>query len=164
MIQYLTLEGFMAGHNLIPPTIRNVAYSPEGDSPLGRCVTVTVESFGYRHDPPPTAHLTLDLREFIRDPHTIRLMRELTGLDPSVIDRILTTPGVREMTQHLVSLVTVLAKDLYTREVITRVAIGCAGGRHRSVVIANELANQLNTADIGTQVTHRDVLKPVVQR
>lgn len=123
-------------------------------------VQVYVISFGYGHAPAPEADLTLDTRRLLRNPHHDPRMRELTGLDEVVRRHVLATPGA----VRLISNTAVLAADLHaqTRALVT-VAVGCVGGRHRSVAIAEELAATLHSDGIKTSVTHRDVHRPVIQ-
>jgi len=122
---------------------------------------VRIISFGYLHGGPPPAQITIDLRELFRDPHIDPAMRELTGLDQAVVDNVLAQPGARRFAVDLTECLTGLSTVTDT----VTVAVGCAGGRHRSVVLANLLANWF--ADYGygaATVEHRDLDKPVVQR
>jgi UPF0042 nucleotide-binding protein len=130
----------------------------------GSTVQVVVESFGYLHNPAPEAHLTIDLRQALYNPHHDPAMRELTGLHPLVRDHVLATADAQEILAAAARLVATLLPGHDRRAKLVRVAFGCAGGRHRSVVLANELTNLLLTAGIGAEVTHRDVLRPVVRR
>lgn len=124
-------------------------------------VQVYVISFGYGHAPAPEADLTLDTRRLLRNPHHDPRMRELTGLDEVVRQHVLATPGAA----RLISTASVLVADLHvqTNAPVT-VAVGCVGGRHRSVVIAEELAATLRSDGIKTSITHRDVHRDVIQR
>lgn len=114
---------------------------------------ITVMSFGYGHAPAPEADLTVDLRNALYNPHHDPRMRELTGLDPEVREHVLATPGAHELIARLAEQVRELARQ--KRQVT--VAIGCSGGRHRSVVVAEEVA-----AAVGAAAAHRDVTKPVL--
>lgn len=127
-------------------------------------MTIFIESFGYLHPAgPPEALLTLDLRRDLRDPHfnPDPVFRELTGIDQRVINAVMETPGAIDLVVKTAKLLTGLHKfeDI-------RVAIGCAGGRHRSVVVADFIAYELrlywNRTDV--VVTHRDIELPVVKR
>jgi UPF0042 nucleotide-binding protein len=127
-------------------------------------IKVVVESFGYLHGPPPPADITIDIRDVARDPHTSLEMRELTGLEPQVRRSVLGNPGglsVLAGLQHI-TLAFLPAKDRAGQ--LVRVAVGCAGGRHRSVVLANELVTRLVWSGVAADVSHRDILKPVVNR
>jgi RNase adaptor protein for sRNA GlmZ degradation len=127
-------------------------------------VTIYIESFGYLHPTgPPEALLTLDLRRDLRDPHfnPDPGFRELTGTDQRVVSVVMETPGA-------IALVVKTAKllvGLYDFGDI-HVAIGCAGGRHRSVVIADFIAYELHLfwSRTDVEVRHRDIGLPVVHR
>jgi UPF0042 nucleotide-binding protein len=121
-------------------------------------VPITIISFGYLHGQPPAADITQDMRPF-RDPHVDPAMRQLTGTDPAVIAKVLDTPGVRDVIDQLTQAATQAARGsslVY--------AVGCAGGRHRSVVVANTLAYALAAQGFRVTVKHRDVHRPVVNR
>jgi UPF0042 nucleotide-binding protein len=123
-----------------------------------------VLSFGYAHGDPPRAEVTLDVREVLRDPHVSPELRQLTGLDPLVRERVLTTPGAA----HIIAQTAVLAGEFLRvsqaagRQVV--VAVGCVGGRHRSVVMADEIAVELRDAGWTVEVQHQHVGRPVVSR
>lgn len=122
-------------------------------------VAITVTSFGYGHSSAPEADLTVDARRRLRDPHVDPAMRQLTGHDEVVRNRVLATPGAEVLALNIVA----TAWDFYrhTGQPIT-IAIGCAGGRHRSVVLAETIGDELRAYGIAAVVTHRDVDKPVL--
>lgn len=130
----------------------------------GRLIRVVITSFGYLHAEPPQADITLDVRSIARDPHISPQMRQLTGLDPDVIRSVISHPDAVDMVTHLYRLVLAYERSKRSSDQLVWVAIGCAGGRHRSVVIANRVAQRLNTVLVGTDVVHRDLCKPVVTR
>jgi UPF0042 nucleotide-binding protein len=127
-------------------------------------IRVVVHSFGYLHGPPPGADITIDLRQVARDPHTTPEMRELTGLEPSIRRQILANPDVLAVLLGLGLLVRAYLPSKDAAGTLVRVAVGCAGGRHRSVVVANELVAGLIRGGVGADVEHRDILRPVVIR
>lgn len=115
-----------------------------------------VSSFGYGHAPPPAgAHLTFDVRHLFRDPHVSPELRQLTGQHERVVDSVMAQEGAYATAYHLADIV----RDHERRKVPFHLAIGCVGGRHRSVVLANAVA-----ALAGVAATHRDIDKPVLQR
>ena len=124
---------------------------------------LVVTSFGYLHGDPPPADVTVDLRDWLRDPHVDPAMRELTGLDPAVRDKVELTPGAAELARKVVWLAATLA-GLADEGRQVRVALGCAGGRHRSVAVAELVADRLRNVGWWTDVVHRDVGLPVVVR
>jgi RNase adaptor protein for sRNA GlmZ degradation len=122
---------------------------------------IDIISFGYRHGQPPDAHLTLDVRHLLRDPHVDPTMRHMTGLDAAVVVNVLRQPGAVQLAERAAGVVRGLA--WLTDRV--RVAVGCVGGRHRSVVLAECIASELRKdLSVRVEVSHRDVGKPVIRR
>jgi UPF0042 nucleotide-binding protein len=121
---------------------------------------ITITSFGFLHGAPPAAAVTQDMRPF-RDPHVDPAMRQLTGTDPAVIAKVLNTPGVVGVVNRLATECAFRSK--YGKQPVT-VAVGCAGGRHRSVVVADQVARLLREQDYFVTVEHRDIELPVVNR
>ncbi len=128
---------------------------------LTQSVRVNVLSFGYKYGIPVDADLVLDCR-FIPNPHWIPELRPLTGLDDKVKDNVLANSGVAQFVQSYVSVINQMLPG-YLREgkKYLTVAIGCTGGRHRSVSVAREIAAQLDGERDGFSVSahasHRDV-------
>lgn len=119
-----------------------------------------IVSFGYLHGPPPAAHITVDLRDLFRDPHIDPEMRELTGLKQRVYDNVMAQPEAMRFVRLLGYTGRLLA-EIKPGSVI---AVGCAGGRHRSVAIVRALWVELSIGDRDVTCEHRDVEKPVVRR
>ena len=128
---------------------------------LTQSVRVNVLSFGYKYGIPVDADLVLDCR-FIPNPHWIPELRPLTGLDDKVKNNVLANAGVSDFVQSYVSVINQMLPG-YMREgkKYLTVAIGCTGGRHRSVSVAREIASQLDGERDGFTVSahasHRDV-------
>lgn len=119
-------------------------------------------SFGYGHAPAPKADLTFDARDHFRDPHVSSALREATGRDPEVIKHVLDTDGVLVFIDSaVIALETLLVTSSKPLLVF---AVGCVGGRHRSVVISDQAAVLLRHLGYTVEVEHRDVDKPVLQR
>ena len=124
-------------------------------------VRVNVLSFGYKYGIPVDADLLLDCR-FIPNPHWIPELRALTGLDPAVSRHVLSSPGVDAFVDSYVSLLNQMAEG-YLREgkKYVTLAVGCTGGKHRSVTISEAIASRLNESNgsisIEAHVIHRDV-------
>lgn len=121
---------------------------------------LAITSFGYGHGVPPQAQITIDLRDWFRDPHISPELRELTGLDEAVIEKVLNTENVMIF---LLGVEKAVYAVLSTGRDVT-VAVGCVGGRHRSVVIANTLAEFLSQQRWEVEVSHRDIGRPVIKR
>ncbi|SOE13666.1 UPF0042 nucleotide-binding protein [Streptomyces sp. 2323.1] len=123
---------------------------------------VEIVSFGYLHDAPPTAHLTIDLRHHFRDPHVSPELRYMTAEDEPVRAAVLGTAGITDLAAATARAVAAFAAGP-SAGVVT-VADGCAGGRHRAPTFALVLADLLRLAGHQVTVTHRDLHRPVVQR
>jgi RNase adapter protein RapZ len=124
-------------------------------------LAVTFMTFGFKHGSPRDADLTFDVR-FLPNPHYEAELRELTGLDREVVDYVRKSDGVGDFYDRLTPLLDYLL-PAYEREGKSHltIGIGCTGGRHRSVVIAEHLARVYE--DRGDQlidVVHRDIDKP----
>jgi len=124
-------------------------------------VRLNILSFGYKYGIPVDADLVLDCR-FIPNPHWVPELRPLTGLDQAVSDRVFSNEGVTEFVGDYVKLI----KDMlpgYIREgkKYLTIAIGCTGGKHRSVAISTEIAKQLSSTSselaISAHAVHRDL-------
>ncbi|MFI8872446.1 RapZ C-terminal domain-containing protein [Streptomyces sp. NPDC055243] len=123
---------------------------------------VEIVSFGFLHADAPVADVVLDLRRAFRDPHVDPGLRELTGRDRLVRRAVLRTRGVRSLLRASVRLVQAFSRGPSGGRIV--VGSGCAGGRHRSVVVADTLARRLRRRGFTVTVSHRDIGKPVVQR
>jgi UPF0042 nucleotide-binding protein len=124
-------------------------------------VRLNILSFGYKYGIPVDADLVLDCR-FIPNPHWVPELRPLTGLDQAVSDRVFSNDGVTEFVGDYVKLI----KDMlpgYVREgkKYLTIAIGCTGGKHRSVAISTEIAKQLSASGselaVSAHAVHRDL-------
>jgi len=124
-------------------------------------LAVTFMTFGFKHGTPRDADLTFDVR-FLPNPHYEAELREQTGLDPDVVHYVENSDGIGEFYARLTPLLDYLLPN-YEQEGKTHltVAIGCTGGRHRSVVIAEHLAREYAARDdYMVEIVHRDVEKP----
>jgi UPF0042 nucleotide-binding protein len=121
---------------------------------------VTVSSFGYKFGVPAEADWVVDVR-FLRNPFWEPELRPMTGLEGPVRNYVLGDPRATELEGRLGELLTwVMAGYAAHRRRFLHVAVGCTGGRHRSVVIAEELARHLRSEGVEVGVRHRDVEKP----
>ena len=122
-------------------------------------IRVNVLSFGYKYGIPVDADLVLDSR-FIPNPHWIPELRPLTGLTPQVSQKVLSYPGVADFVKRYVELVSLMVPGyMHEGKKYLTIAVGCTGGKHRSVAITAEIAKQLNSThmSISAYPTHRDV-------
>ena len=142
--------------------LRDTLHSVYGAGKQG--MLVQVMSFGYKFGLPPAADLVLDVR-FMENPFYIPEMRDLDGRDEKVRDYVLQHPATREFLEHLMPFLE-FALPRYEEEKKARlgIALGCTGGRHRSVVLAEEVAKRLRTTWRGeVEVEHRDVERAEVR-
>lgn len=118
---------------------------------------VTVVSFGFKYGIPLDSDLVIDVR-FLPNPHYDPVMRPLTGDDPAVRDFVFNSPVTREFMAKFTDLIKFLI-PCYIKEGKTTlmIAIGCTGGMHRSVALANRLGEILNEMDYRVTVHHRDI-------
>ncbi|MGZ6070029.1 MAG: RNase adapter RapZ [Myxococcaceae bacterium] len=121
--------------------------------------SLTVISFGYRYGVPPQADLVFDLR-FLPNPYFVPELKPLTGQDPKVARYVLERSETQEFLNRIVDLAQFLFPR-YQREgkAYLTVALGCTGGKHRSVAVATALAQRLGAGGAGVQLQHRDIEK-----
>jgi UPF0042 nucleotide-binding protein len=121
---------------------------------------LTFMSFGFKHGPPREEDLAFDVR-FLANPHYVPELRALTGLDDEVVAYIAADGRLQEFYGHLFGLLDFLIPQ-YVEEGKSHmvVAIGCTGGRHRSVAVAEQLAARYaGREDVDVAVHHRDIDK-----
>ena len=118
---------------------------------------VTVSSFGFKHGLPLDADLVFDVR-FLANPHYVPELKALDGRDPKVAAYIHNDPVTQPFEEKMVDLVQ-FALPEYEREgkAYLNIAIGCTGGQHRSVTLAEDLARQLQQGGYRVALRHRDV-------
>jgi len=118
---------------------------------------VTIMTFGYKYGLPVDADLVLDCR-FLPNPHWVPELRPLTGQDPAVRDYVLAQPGARPVLDSYEQVLALVGEG-YLREGkrYATVAIGCTGGKHRSVAMAEELVARLAAGGVDATVVHRDL-------
>ncbi|CAI9415049.1 RNase adapter RapZ [Nocardioides sp. T2.26MG-1] len=118
---------------------------------------VSVVSFGVKYGIPVDADFVADMR-FLPNPHWVPELRPRTGLDATVADYVLTQPGAAEFLDAYVPVLEGVAAG-YLREGkrFMTVAIGCTGGKHRSVAMTEEIARRLAASGFDTRATHRDL-------
>jgi UPF0042 nucleotide-binding protein len=117
----------------------------------------TVMSFGFKYGIPVDADMVADAR-FLPNPFWDEALRPLTGLDAAVSDVVLSRPGAADFIETYAHLVEVVSEG-YVREGkrYVTVAVGCTGGKHRSVAIARALAARLELSGANVRSLHRDL-------
>jgi UPF0042 nucleotide-binding protein len=117
---------------------------------------ITVESFGFKHGLPLDADLVFDVR-FLANPHYVPELKPLTGMSPEVVHYIHQDPLTEPFLEKMFALIT-FSLPQYQREgkAYLTIAIGCTGGRHRSVAISEELGDYLRREGYRVSIYHRD--------
>lgn len=118
---------------------------------------VTVMSFGFKHGAPIDADLVFDVR-FLPNPYWVPTLRPQTGMSQQVSAYVLGQPDAEPFLEHLAAIVELMG-DGYLREGKRHatIAIGCTGGKHRSIAIAEEVGRRLSSAGLSVGVVHRDL-------
>lgn len=121
--------------------------------------TVEVVSFGFRYGVPLDANLVMDVR-FLPNPHFVPELRSHSGLEPLVRDFVLEQQETKAFLDQFLSLLQFLI-PAYRREgkSYLTIAIGCTGGRHRSVAITQAAAARFETLGLKVRISHRDIEK-----
>lgn len=118
---------------------------------------IAVESFGFKYGLPIDADIVMDVR-FLPNPHWDEALRPLVGLDPPVRDHVLGNAEAQAFLEKLTDLLeSVLPHYAAEGKSYLTIAIGCTGGRHRSVAISEELASRLRLLGQPVRTSHRDL-------
>lgn len=117
----------------------------------------TVMSFGFKYGLPVDADMVIDCR-FIPNPHWVPELRPFTGLNDEVSHYVFSQPGSKEFLDGYAELLRIVAEG-YRREGkrYVTIAVGCTGGKHRSVAMSEKLAHRLVSEGVETVVVHRDM-------
>ncbi|MGB5659445.1 MAG: RNase adapter RapZ [Thermoanaerobaculia bacterium] len=134
-------------------------FAGESSDPSLTGPVVSLVSFGFKHGIPPGTDLLFDVR-FMSNPHFVPELQDLTGLDAAVRQFLDKLDDYHELLQKVEELLLFLLPR-FSREnrSYVSVAVGCTGGRHRSVAVAEELANRLQNAQWSARVIHRDIAR-----
>jgi UPF0042 nucleotide-binding protein len=140
-------------------TLRRLLVERFSPNMEGTPMRVQVLSFGHKYGSPPEMELLFDVRH-LPNPFFVPELRDLSGHDRRVVEYLTTKPEVEETVRRFNDLLEYLL-PLYKREgkSYVTVGIGCTGGRHRSVMVANALARRLRRTGYEAQAIHRDVRK-----
>ena len=122
-----------------------------------RRMRVSVTSFGFKHGSPRDLDLVFDVR-FLPNPHWVAELRPLTGIDDAVAEYVLSDESAQEFLSRVADLLKfLLPRYVDEGKAYLRVGVGCTGGRHRSVAIADELAKRLTDSEAAVSTWHRDI-------
>jgi len=122
-----------------------------------RNLTISVTSFGFKNGVPSDADLVFDVR-FLPNPHFVPEFRALTGKHPKVAKYVRQFPQTREFLDKVTDMLTFLLPHyIHEGKSYLTIGIGCTGGQHRSVMIAEELKKRLGAAGYRAKSSHRDM-------
>lgn len=125
---------------------------------------ITVLSFGFKYGIPTDSDLVFDVR-FLPNPYYIPELKPLTGNDSAVSDYVMSTKVARDFLDKLEDMLTFLIPN-YIIEGKNQlvISIGCTGGKHRSVTLANALVKRLEKLEHSVKVEHRDIQKDAIRK
>lgn len=132
------------------------AFDQTGD---GQRLQIAIESFGYKYGLPLDADIIMDVR-FLPNPHWEEALRPLTGHDPAVRDFVLERSQASKFLDEFEAMMVTLvpAYEAEGKSYLT-IAMGCTGGRHRSVAVAEDLTSRLRARGIAVTTGHRDIAR-----
>ena len=120
---------------------------------------VTIVSFGFKFGMPIDSDLVFDVR-FMANPHFVPHLKALTGADHSVVEYINASDSTAAFLSHLYKLIDFLLPQFEKEgKSYVTMSIGCTGGRHRSVMVANALSRHIDPAKYRIKIVHRDIEK-----
>jgi UPF0042 nucleotide-binding protein len=122
-------------------------------------VKLALISFGYKYGLPLDADIIIDIR-FLPNPYWVEEFKDLDGLDSRIVDYIMDFESAKEFLNGFVDLIeSLIPLYQFERKYHLTIGVGCTGGKHRSIVIANELGSRLTKDGYQVAVTHRDIDK-----
>jgi UPF0042 nucleotide-binding protein len=122
-------------------------------------MSVFLTSFGYKFGVPTDADMVLDVR-FLPNPFFVEELNGLSGLDQAVVRYLMDRPETRQFLEHALSLLRFLLPHyLHEGKSYFTLALGCTGGRHRSVVLVEEIGRRLSGDGYRVQMRHRDLTR-----
>jgi RNase adapter protein RapZ len=128
-------------------------------TPDKRPMLVSLVSFGYKYGVPSDSDLVFDVR-FLPNPHFVPALRRYTGKDPKVRKYIESFPQTGEFLRRIEGLLVYLIPHyIHEGKSYLTISIGCTGGKHRSVMLAEQLKKSLEKRGFSSKVTHRDLDK-----
>ena len=145
---------------MTPHLLRRIIAEQLAEAPRRAALRVGLISFGFKHGIPIEADIVLDVR-FLPNPYFVEGLREQTGRDAAVFDYVLQQPEAKTFMEHVTTLLRFLLPQYHKEgKVYLTVAIGCTGGRHRSVSLVRALEQQLAADGFVSSTTHRDITGP----
>lgn len=128
-----------------------------GPDNAGDALQISIVSFGFKHGVPMDVDMVFDVR-FLPNPHWDEQLRPMSGQDQPVRDYVLGQPLAAEFLDAVESLVTLtLPAYMHEGRSYLTIGVGCTGGRHRSVAIAEDLGRRLAARGQSPRIAHRDI-------
>ncbi len=145
--------------NLLPQELRAVIRRSFASKGRQDTLTVTVSSFGFKYGLPIDSDVVMDVR-FLPNPYYVARLRTKTGLERPVKSFVLDRPETKAFLEKWLDMLDLLLPDYVTEgKTHLHIALGCTGGMHRSVVLAEHTAQHLRALGYALNVTHRDIGK-----
>lgn len=145
--------------NLESEGLRRLIRDFFGTAQSQESLMIAVVSFGFKHGTPLDADLVFDVR-FLANPFWVPRLKNLNGTHEDVMQYVLSDPLTEPLLEKLFDLVEFsLPQYIKEGKAYLTIAIGCTGGKHRSVVVANELARFLSAGNYTVRVEHRDLMQ-----
>ncbi len=145
--------------HLSPHQLRGILRKECGADLASEPLPVTISSFGFKHGLLPEADLVFDVR-FLPNPYFQAHLKEKTGKEADVADFVLNNEIARSFLTHLEPLLTFLVPQYQQAgKVSLTIAIGCTGGKHRSVAVSQRVAEMLAGLALDLRISHRDIGK-----
>lgn len=142
---------------LSPHELRDRVWDAFGRMPREAALQVSLVSFGFKHGLPRDADIVLDVR-FLPNPHWVDTLRPRPGTDPKVRAYVTGQKGYGEFMRRLRAVLDVAVPGYIAEgKSYLTIAVGCTGGRHRSVVVVDELAEYFRKHDLPVTIDHRDL-------
>ena len=144
---------------MAPSPVPDQNAMPETKSLTPATLQINILSFGHKHEPPGKTDLLFDVR-FLPNPYYVPELKEKTGLDEAVAAHALHHENGNQFLAHLFALLDFLLPEFARsgRDNLT-IAVGCTGGQHRSVAVAEEIYRHLAKGKWPVQVAHRDIYR-----
>jgi UPF0042 nucleotide-binding protein len=137
--------------------LREMIQARFGAGTTRKVMPISLVSFGYRFGLPTEADLVFDVR-FLPNPNYVRELKKKTGRDAEVHRFMDETPATHEFLRRVMELLLyLLPQFIQEGKSYLTIAVGCTGGRHRSVMVAERLTKQLSDEGYEAKVTHRDI-------
>lgn len=137
--------------------LRERLESQFSEEEMHRPMRVSIRSFGFKHGTPRDTDLVFDVR-FLPNPHWVPELKDLRGTHGPVSDYVLRSEGAKEFVDRVDDLLEFLIPKFQSEgKSYLSIGIGCTGGHHRSVAIAEELRNRLAAHGVNASVRHRDL-------